>query len=98
MSQISVPQLNWRAAGTTSDRISLAGITVCGFFLPSTFVGTSVSFMVCDSSDGTYVTLKDETGAPVMSEKMVEIQFQGGKPVRVGDQFGLGRVGAPSSK
>ena len=38
-------------------------------------------------------TLADETGAAVMSEKMVEIILgPGGKPVRNGDQFGLGRV------
>jgi DNA-binding beta-propeller fold protein YncE len=37
-------------------------------------------------------TLTDETGAAVMSEKMVEIHFAGGKPVRNGDQFGVGRV------
>ncbi len=37
-------------------------------------------------------TLKDEKGAEVQSEKIVEIHFQGGKPVRTGDQFGLGRV------
>jgi hypothetical protein len=36
--------------------------------------------------------LKDESGLPIMSEKMVEIDFDGGKPVRVGDQFGVGRV------
>jgi len=39
-------------------------------------------------------TLKDETGADVQSEKMVEVDFQGTQPVRAGDQFGLGRVGA----
>jgi DNA-binding beta-propeller fold protein YncE len=36
--------------------------------------------------------LKDEHGADVQSEKMVEIDFAGDRPVRVGDQFGLGRV------
>jgi hypothetical protein len=36
--------------------------------------------------------LTDETGAAVQSEKMLEIDFQGGQPVRTGDQFGLGRV------
>ncbi|HEV8482874.1 MAG TPA: hypothetical protein VGV87_04885 [Blastocatellia bacterium] len=35
--------------------------------------------------------LSDETGRPVHSEKIVEIDFAGGKPVRAGDQFGLGR-------
>jgi DNA-binding beta-propeller fold protein YncE len=36
--------------------------------------------------------LKDESGRPVQGEKMVEIDFQGGQPVRVGDQFGIGRI------
>ena len=37
-------------------------------------------------------TFKDETGTIAESEKIVEIHFSGGKPVRTGDQFGLGRV------
>jgi DNA-binding beta-propeller fold protein YncE len=36
-------------------------------------------------------TLTDEEGRAVQSEKVVEIVFAGGKPVRTGDQFGLGR-------
>jgi len=36
--------------------------------------------------------LTDETGAAVHSEKMIEIDFRNGQPVRTGDQFGLGRV------
>jgi hypothetical protein len=36
--------------------------------------------------------LKDEKGVDVQSEKMVEIHFKDGQPVRVGDQFGVGRV------
>jgi DNA-binding beta-propeller fold protein YncE len=36
--------------------------------------------------------LKDERGHDVQSEKMVEIDWAGGEPVRNGDQFGLGRV------
>ena len=35
--------------------------------------------------------LKDEKGAAVQSEKLLEIDFKGGHPVRAGDQFGLGR-------
>jgi DNA-binding beta-propeller fold protein YncE len=41
----------------------------------------------------TLTALSDEMGRPVMSEKMVEIQWRGGEPVAVGDQFGVGRVG-----
>lgn len=40
--------------------------------------------------------LKDEEGRPVQSEKMVEVDFQGDRPARTGDQFGIGRVGIPS--
>jgi DNA-binding beta-propeller fold protein YncE len=36
--------------------------------------------------------LTDEHGHGVHSEKMVEIHFREGAPVRTGDQFGLGRV------
>lgn len=36
------------------------------------------------------VYLKDEFHNNVASEKMVEIQFKGGKPVHAGDQFGIG--------
>jgi DNA-binding beta-propeller fold protein YncE len=35
--------------------------------------------------------LKDESGRPVQSEKLMEIVFSGAKPVRTGDQFGIGR-------
>ncbi|MBC7827372.1 MAG: hypothetical protein H7122_06480 [Chitinophagaceae bacterium] len=37
-------------------------------------------------------TLQDEFNNNVASEKMVEIDFSGNKPVKAGDQFGLGRV------
>ncbi len=35
--------------------------------------------------------LQDETGGTVQSEKVVEVVFDGTKPVRAGDQFGIGR-------
>jgi hypothetical protein len=36
--------------------------------------------------------LKDENGSPIQSEKLLEIDFDGDRPVRTGDQFGIGRV------
>jgi hypothetical protein len=36
--------------------------------------------------------LRDEHGVEVQSEKLLEIRFAGGKAVRSGDQFGIGRV------
>jgi hypothetical protein len=35
--------------------------------------------------------LQDERGEAVLSEKVMEIDFRGGHPARVGDQFGIGR-------
>ncbi len=37
-------------------------------------------------------TLTDEVGRSVESEKMLEIDFEAGKPIRAGDQFGIGRA------
>ena len=58
---------------------------------------------VIDAASKQIVTsLTDETGAAVMSEKMVEVQFENDRIVRTGDQFGIGRVltadGIPKSK
>jgi DNA-binding beta-propeller fold protein YncE len=39
--------------------------------------------------------LRDENGGEVHSEKMLEIDFQGGKVLRAGCQFGLGQVKVP---
>ncbi len=50
---------------------------------------------VIDTATRKIVTiLKDENGEPIMSEKLLEIDFDGDKPVQNGDQFGLGRVTA----
>lgn len=37
-------------------------------------------------------TLTDEAGRAVQSEKLLEIDFEGGMPVRAGNQFGVGGV------
>ncbi len=38
------------------------------------------------------LTLQDEFNNSVASEKMLEIDFENGKAVKAGDQFGIGRV------
>ena len=40
-------------------------------------------------------TLKDEQGRPVASSKFIEIHFKGRAPIRMGDQFGIGRCKTP---
>lgn len=47
---------------------------------------------IIDTATRTIVaTLTDETGRAVQSEKLVEVVFAGDRPVRTGDQFGIGR-------
>jgi DNA-binding beta-propeller fold protein YncE len=47
---------------------------------------------VIDTRDKRIVAaLADERGRPVQSEKLLEIDFAGDRPVRAGDQFGIGR-------
>jgi DNA-binding beta-propeller fold protein YncE len=62
------------------------------FSLDGNFAYPSTGEVIDVASRKIVATLKDETGAAVMSEKMVEIHFADGKPVRNGDQFGVGRV------
>jgi DNA-binding beta-propeller fold protein YncE len=48
---------------------------------------------VIDTATKKIITaLTDESGRQVHSEKMVEIQWRGGRVVAAGDQFGVGRV------
>lgn len=43
-------------------------------------------------------TLTDAGGKSVRSSKFIEIHFRGGRPVRVGNQFGIGRVTDKAAK
>jgi hypothetical protein len=63
------------------------------FSLDGRYAYPSTGEVIDTTSRKIVATLKDENGAAVMSEKMVEIQFEAGKPSRTGDQFGLGRLG-----
>lgn len=45
----------------------------------------------------TIATLKDEQGNLVSGSKYLEVHFQAGKVIQMGDQFGLGRAHLPAS-
>jgi hypothetical protein len=62
------------------------------FSLDGRFAYPSTGDIIEIASRKIVAGLADETGAPVHSEKMVEIQWRGSAPLRAGDQFGLGRV------
>ena len=61
------------------------------FSLDGTLAWPSTGDIIDVSTRKIITTLTDETGAKVMSEKMVEVRWQGDKVIRTGDQFGVGR-------
>jgi hypothetical protein len=63
------------------------------FSLDGKYAYPSTGEVIDTKSKKIVTALKDEKGREVHSEKMVEIHFKGGVPVRNGDQFGLGRAG-----
>ena len=62
------------------------------FSLDGRFAYPSTGDVIDVATRKIVTSLTDEMNRPVMSEKVVEIHFAAGKPVRTGDQFGLGRV------
>jgi DNA-binding beta-propeller fold protein YncE len=62
------------------------------FSLDGKFAYPSTGDVIDVATKKIVTRLTDETGAGAHSEKMVEIHFAGGTPVRTGDQFGVGRV------
>ncbi len=61
------------------------------FSIDGKFAYPSTGDVIDVASRKIVATLEDEHGAAVQSEKLLEIDFAGGEPVRVGDQFGIGR-------
>jgi DNA-binding beta-propeller fold protein YncE len=61
------------------------------FSLDGRFAYPSTGDVVETSSRRIVATLKDEAGRPVQSEKLLEVDCADGRPIRAGDQFGLGR-------
>ncbi len=62
------------------------------FSLDGRYAYPSTGDVVDVKSRKVVAELKDEAGKSIQSEKLMEIDFQGGEPVTAGDQFGLGRV------
>jgi DNA-binding beta-propeller fold protein YncE len=62
------------------------------FSLDGRYVYPSTGDVIDAATRKVLTGLRDEKGREVHSEKMVEIDFKAGAPVRTGDQFGLGRA------
>lgn len=61
------------------------------FGIDGRYAYPSTGEVIDSRSRAIVAALKDEMGRPVQSEKLLEIDFRDGKPVRTGDQFGIGR-------
>jgi DNA-binding beta-propeller fold protein YncE len=61
------------------------------FGIDGTLAYPSTGDVIDVKSKQVVATLQDENGANAESEKMLEIDFAGAKPVRAGDQFGKGQ-------
>ena len=61
------------------------------FTLKGDFAYPSTGDIIDPKTKKIVARLKDEQGRDVQSEKVIEIQWAGGSPVRNGDQFGVGR-------
>jgi hypothetical protein len=68
------------------------------FSLDGRFAYPSTGDVVDTRTKKVVAGLKDETGREVHSEKLLEVDFKAGVPVRAGDQFGLGRAATTSQK
>jgi len=62
------------------------------FSVDGAFAYPSTGEVIDPKTRQVITVLRDENGKPIQSEKMVEIQFSGGEPIRTGDQFGIGRL------
>lgn len=61
------------------------------FSIDGTRAYPSTGDVIDTSTKRIVATLEDETGRHVQSEKLLEVDFSGSKPVRAGDQFGIGQ-------
>ncbi|MHB8500151.1 MAG: YncE family protein [Candidatus Acidiferrales bacterium] len=61
------------------------------FSIDGRFAFPSTGDVVDSHTKRIVAALEDEAGRPVQSEKLLEVDFANGKPVRAGDQFGIGR-------
>ena len=62
------------------------------FTIAGDYAYPSTGEVIDPKTKKTLTHLKDEQGRDVQSEKMIEVDWAGGEPVRNGDQFGLGRI------
>lgn len=53
------------SSGTTSGAVDLRGMTLCGFYMPAAFTGTTITFTAATAEAGTYLPVEDGDGASI---------------------------------
>ncbi len=71
--------------------LSVGGHGWVNFSLDGRFAWNHTSEVFDAQTKKQIATLRDETGKPLGSSKLIEVQMQSGKVVRVSSEFGLGR-------
>ncbi len=67
------------------------------FSIDGTYAYPSTGEVIDVKTRKIVATLADESGKPVQSEKLLEIDFQAGRPIAAGNQFGIGQVGTTTA-
>ncbi|MFN0125417.1 MAG: YncE family protein [Verrucomicrobiales bacterium] len=80
----------WKQAIDVRDEPGWITLSIDG-----TLAWPSTGEVIDTASKRLLATLTDETGRPVQSEKLLEINFSNGRPIAAGNQFAVGRVTAP---
>lgn len=65
MSVLTTYDLTIPAAGDTTDAANCQEFAPVGIYIPTGFEGTSVTFLACDTEDGTFVEVTDENGSAI---------------------------------
>jgi DNA-binding beta-propeller fold protein YncE len=68
------------------------------FSMDGKYAYASTGDIIDAASKKIIATLKDETGHLVQSEKLLDLEIEGGRVVRAGNQFGVGMKTADASK
>lgn len=50
---------------TVSNVVDLVGMTLCGFYMPTTFTGTAITFQASGDKGQTYLNVEDGAGSNV---------------------------------
>jgi len=63
------------ATTATSGVINCGGLVLCGVLLPTTFTGTTLTFLMCSTATGTFVPVYSTTSGTKLSYTVAQGQY-----------------------